>query len=163
MKFHYRMFLTLSLISALAGCAIPSAIQIGTSADELQQKLGKPTAVKAASGGGEFWEYAYGPEGTETWLYRIDQGRVVRSAVQLLTEERLQKIQPGVSTEADVRELLGTPRDITRFSHETAWEWRVRIGPDYGTYVVRFGPDGRAIGYNVLKDFLIDGDKDSGP
>ncbi len=146
-----RLFV-ISLTFVLAGCAVPSAIKPGTTADELTQKLGKPTAVRPAAGGGESWEYAYGPEGTETWLFGIDQGRTVRSATQLLTEERLRQVVAGKSTETDVRALLGQPRDITRYHDTSTWEWRVAVGPAMGMYVVHFGTDGKARGYNVLKD-----------
>lgn len=148
--------LTITLAGVLAGiltgCASPSAIKPGATADELTLKLGKPTAVRPGTGGGESWEYAYGPEGTETWLFGIDQGRTVRSSTQLLTEERLRQVVAGKSTEADVRALLGKPRDITRYQDTNTWEWRVAIGPAMGMYVVHFGADGKVRGYNVLKD-----------
>lgn len=148
----FTITLTGVLLGILAGCASPSAIKPGASADELTQKLGKPTAVRPGPGGSESWEYAYGPEGTETWLFGIDQGRTVRSSTQLLTEERLRQIVAGKSTEADVRALLGKPRDITRYQDTNTWEWRVAVGPAMGMYVVHFGADGKARGYNVLKD-----------
>ena len=144
--------LVITLAGAFASCATPSAIQPGTTADELTQKLGDPTNKQSNPQGGEFWEYAYGPEGTQTWLFGIDQGRTVRSATQLLTEERLRQVVTGKSTEADVRTLLGKPRDVTRYRDTTTWEWRVSVGPAIGMYVVHFGTDGKASGYNVLKD-----------
>lgn len=160
----FRNAFALILITALAGCAMPGAIVPNqTTADELLQKLGQPTDKRANPAGGEFWEYAYGPAGTQTWLFGIDSGRMVRSSTQLLTEERLQRIVPGQSTEAEVRALLGAPRDTTRFREETAWEWRVMIGPLPGIYVVRFDSRGLATGYNVLPDLLIDGNPDAGP
>lgn len=150
----------LVLVIALAGCGMPSAVRPGTTtADELLQKLGKPTSTRSRPQGGEFWEYAYGPMGTETWLFGIDSGKTVRSAEQLLTEERLQRIVPGVTTAAQVRELLGKPREITRFSEETAWEWRVSLPPNLGIFVVRFTPEGIAKGVNVLIDQSLDADK----
>jgi len=160
----FRNAFALILITAIAGCAMPGAIVPNqTTADELLQKLGQPTDKRANPAGGEFWEYAYGPAGTQTWLFGIDSGRMVRSSTQLLTEERLQRIVPGQSTEAEVRALLGAPRDTTRFREETAWEWRVMIGPLPGIYVVRFDNRGLATGYNVLPDLLIDGNPDAGP
>jgi outer membrane protein assembly factor BamE (lipoprotein component of BamABCDE complex) len=141
------------VMAVLTGCAIPSAIKPGATAEELTQKLGKPTAVRPAPGGGESWEYAYGPEGTETWLFSVDQGRKVRTSTQLLTEERLRQVVAGKSSEADVRALLGEPRDITRYPNGTTWEWRARIGPEMGMYVVHFGTNGTASGYSVLKDY----------
>lgn len=152
-------FFVIALVGVLAGCAIPSAIKPGATADELTQKLGKPTEVRPGPDGGESWDYAYGPEGIHTWRFDLDRSRTVRAATQLLTEERLFRVVPGVTTEADVIELLGKPRDIVKFREEVAWEWRVAIGPEYGIYVVRFGPDGKATGYNVLKDFKYDSDR----
>lgn len=155
-------FFVILLVAVLAGCAIPSAIKPGATADELTQKLGKPTEVRPGPEGGESWDYAYGPEGVQTWRFDLDRGRTVRTATQLLTEERLFRIVPGVTTEAGVSTLLGKPREIVKYRDEIVWEWRVAIGPEYGVYVVRFGPDGKAAGFNVLKDFKYDSDKDTG-
>jgi hypothetical protein len=163
MRLISRFIPVLLIIGALAGCAMPgSIVPNATTADELLKRLGQPTEKRANPQGGEFWEYAYGPEGVETWLFAIDQGRMVRSSTQLLTEERLRQVVPGKTTEAEVRALLGKPREITRFREEIAWEWRVRLGPEYGVYVVRFSPNGIATGINVLRDAKTDGDKDSG-
>jgi len=163
MNAFLRITAVLLVIGLLGGCAMPAAIvPNSTTADELLKKLGQPTDKRANPQGGEFWEYAYGPEGTETWLFGVDKSRMVRSSTQLLTEERLNQVVPGKSTESDVRALLGKPRDITRYREETAWEWRARINLDYGIYVVRFGPDGLATGINVLRDMKIDGDRGEG-
>lgn len=157
-----RLTLVLLIIGALASCALPGAIMPNTTtADELLKKLGKPTDTRPHPQGGEWWEYAYGPEGTETWLFGVDSSRMVRSSTQLLTEERLYRVVPGVTTEVQVRELLGKPRFVTRFREETAWEWRVNLQPTLGLYIVRFGPNGLATGVNVLMDPSIDGDMNS--
>jgi outer membrane protein assembly factor BamE (lipoprotein component of BamABCDE complex) len=148
------------LISVLAGCAAPGSIVPNTtSADELVSKLGKPSDVRRNPQGGEFWDYVYGPEGITTWRYAIDSKRMVRSADQLITYERLYKVVPGVTTEAGVLELLGRPRLTTRYSHETAWEWRVSLTGEMGIFVVRFTHDGIALGVSVQKDIYIDGDR----
>lgn len=152
-----------TLIALLAACAMPSAIVVNsTTADELVQRLGQPTDKRSAPQSAEQWDYAYGPEGTETWRFLIDQTRRVRSATQLLTEERLHQIKQG-ATEAEVLDMLGRPRNISTMRGETAWEWRVRLPPQFGTYVVRFSPDKRVVGINVLVDFMSDNDRDSGP
>jgi hypothetical protein len=159
-----RTFFAILLLGLIAGCANPGAIAPNvTTADELLKRLGSPTDKRANPAGGEFWEYAYGPAGVETWLFAVDSGRMVRTSTQLLTEERLNQVIPGQSTEAEIRALLGSPRDITRYGQETAWEWRVQIGPAYGVYVVRFDNAGRATGFNMLPDLLIDSNPDSGP
>jgi len=155
----------LLILGVFAGCAMPESIKPNvTTASELMQRLGKPTDTRANPQGGEYWEYAYGPEGTETWLFGIDRGRMVRSSTQLLTIEQLQRVVPGVTTESQVRELLGAPRKITQFREEIAWEWRVDMSPNQGQFVVRFNPNGIATGYNVLVDILADShESDSGP
>ena len=160
-----RFTSSLVLLGLLAACAMPAAIKPNdTTADELLTRLGKPTAVRANPQGGEYWEYAYGPQGTETWLFGIDRGRMVRSSTQLLTTERLQRVVPGVTTEAQVLELLGTPRKINHFREEIAWEWRVDLPPNQGQFVVRFDRNGIATGINVLVDIYADSnDKDAGP
>jgi outer membrane protein assembly factor BamE (lipoprotein component of BamABCDE complex) len=156
MNFHVRLSTTLLLIGALAGCAAPSAIQVGAAADEVQQRLGKPTEVLRGAQGGELWDYVYGPEGVETWRFDIDLNRKVGSATQLLTLERLYRVVPGVSTADDVKMLLGKPREIMKLGGETVWEWRVALPPGVGVFVVRFGPDGKVSGYNVLEDIKSD-------
>jgi hypothetical protein len=146
------------LISALAGCVSPASIVPNTtSADELVKKLGKATDTRPDPRGGEYWDYVYGPEGFTTWRYGIDKGRMVRSAEQLLTLERLHKVVPGQTTEAGVLELLGRPARTYRYRHEVAWEWRVMLRPNTGYYVVRFDFNGVALGAGVLEDSRIDG------
>ncbi len=152
-----RMTLALLILGALAGCALPGSIVPNTTgAGTLLQKLGKPTETRPNPQGGEFWEYAYGPAGTETWLFGIDGGRMVRSAEQILTHERLYKVVPGVTTQAQVRELLGKPGKVTQFRYETAWDWRVDLRPTLGHFFVRFDPGGVALGVGVLMDMTID-------
>jgi hypothetical protein len=155
--------ITLALLSGvLAACALPGSVAPNTTnADELVRKLGKPSDMRPNPQGGEYWDYVYGPEGYTTWRYAIDKGRVVRSAEQLLTLERLHKVTPGVTNEAGVIEMLGRPRLISRFSHETAWEWRVNLQPERGFFIVRFGPDGIVRGAGIMADVFIDGDKGS--
>lgn len=154
--------IVIMLIGLFAGCAVPSAIKPGASADELLQKLGKPTEVRPGPQGGESWDYVYGPEGLQSWRFDIDRSRKVSSVTQLLTEERLRRVTAGVTTQEQVKTLLGKPREIVQYREEIVWEWRVAIGPEYGVYVVRFGPNGLATGYNVLRDFKYDGDRDAG-
>jgi len=165
MKLISRLTLVPLIVGALASCANPgSIVPNATTAGELVKKLGKPTDTRPDPQGGELWEYTYGPEGTETWLFAIDRSRMVRNATQLLTQERLHQVVPGVTTEAQVIELLGKPRLITRFREETAWEWRVHLRPAMGLFVVRFGANGLATGINVLEDVSSDSnDKEGGP
>lgn len=157
------ILIALLLITSLSGCAIPSSIKPGTTADQLTQKLGKPTETRPHPQGGESWDYVYGPEGIETWRFDLDRNRVVSASTQLLTHERLQQVIAGTTTAAEVKTLLGQPREINKLGGETVWEWRVAIGPEPGVFVVRFDSKGIATGYNVLRDFRYDDGRDAGP
>lgn len=153
MKLIFRLAFMLLVMGMFAGCTSPgSIVPNATTAGELVKKLGAPTHKRSHPQGGEYWEYVYGPQGTETWRYHIDRGQMVRSATQLLTQERLYRVVPGVTTEAQVRELLGEPRYITRFSEETAWDWRVELTPARGLFIVRFDRNGVATGINIIMD-----------
>lgn len=147
-----------SAILLLTGCAMPERIvPQQTSAQELQLRLGPPASKRAATGGGEAWDYVYGPEGIQTWRFTLDSRGMVVAATPLLTVERLNRLVPGESTEQDVLEMLGKPRDSGRVGGEMTWEWRVHMQPQLGVFVVRFGDNGRVSGYNILPDVLIDG------
>ena len=75
MKAIARLLTALLIATGLAGCALPGAIAPNTtSADELVRKLGKPSDTRANPGGGEYWDYVYGPAGTQTWRYGVDGG-----------------------------------------------------------------------------------------
>ncbi len=147
----------LLMLCALAGCAFPGSIVPNTTqADTVLKKLGKPTDTRANPQGGEIWDYAYGPAGTETWRFGIDGGRMVRSAEQLLTHERLYQVIAGTTTEAQVRELLGKPGKITSFALGPVWEWRVDLRPNLGHFIVSFDHKGVATGTGVLMDVTTD-------
>lgn len=147
----------LLILGALTGCALPGAIAPNTTdADTLAKKLGNPTETRANPGGGEFWDYVYGPAGTETWRFAVDNRRIVRSVEQLLTHERLYKVVPGVSTEREVRELLGKPGQIRNLAMGPTWEWRANLQPTPGYFVVNFDHKGIATSTAVLVDMNID-------
>lgn len=157
MKPMLRHTTTLLLLGALAGCALPGAVPTNISADELIKQLGKPTETRKNPAGGESWDYVYGPEGTETWRFAVDGGRMVRAKEQLLTYDRLYKIVPGETTEAQVLELLGKPGGITKLAVGPSWDWRIDMPPTRGHFVVNFDNKGVATGISVLMDMKIDG------
>ncbi len=158
MKLIWRITVMLMIAGLIAGCAMPgSIVPNATTADELVKKLGKPSDTRKNAQGGESWDYAYGPEGTETWRFDIDSGRMVRNAAQILTQERLYQVVPGVTTEAQVLELLGRPRMVTKFTGSTAWEWRVLRSPARGIFVVSFNHSGLATGVSIMEDMTTDG------
>jgi len=109
---------------------------------ELRARVGAPTDIRFDRNGDELWEYATGPEGTETYLVRIGTDEKVKEVTQLLTDDQLAKIVPVTMTKADVRNLLGQPSDQTFTGAGTVWSWRFKRGDiQRGFLTVRFNPD----------------------
>jgi hypothetical protein len=135
--------LTVVLFAAvLAGCASPRSFAPGSSIVDVRARAGTPTDIRFDRNGDELWEYATGPEGTETYLVRVGLDGKVKEVTQLLTDEQLMKIVPVTMTKADVKHLLGQPSDQTFTGAGTVWSWRFkRGGVQPGYLTVRFNPD----------------------
>jgi hypothetical protein len=133
----------LSCIGLLGGCMNPRALVPGQSTEaDVSAKMGKPTDNRVDRNGDRLWEYATGPEGTQTFLVRIGTDGKVKEVIQLLTEEQFGKIVPGTTTKPEVRSLLGRPSEENEHPTGLAWSWRIlRTGIQPGHMVVRFNPD----------------------
>jgi len=146
------LFLLL-LVVGLSGCATPGSFtpQQSTILD-VRARMGSPTDIRFDRNGDELWEYATGPRGTETYLFRFGKDGRVKAITQLLTEEQFGKIVPKQTTKSIVRDLLGRPSDEAFLRNGTSWSWRVRVGSRDGQFVVRFGPDNVVLEKIVLFD-----------
>ena len=132
-------FLTAAL---LAGCASPRSFAPGADLVDVLAKAGPPTDIRFDRNGDELWEYATGPQGSETYLVRAGTDRKVKDVTQLLTDNQLEKIVPGTMTKADVRSILGKPSEQMFTGAGTVWSWRFkRVGVQPGYLTVRFNPD----------------------
>lgn len=139
---HATILTVMLFIAALAGCASPRAFAPGSSIVDVLARAGPPTDVRFDRNGDELWEYATGPQGTETYLVRSGSDRKVKDVTQLLTDDQLMKIVPGTMTKAHVRNLLGRPSEQTFTGAGTVWSWRFkRGGVQPGYLTVRFNPD----------------------
>lgn len=146
--------------AGLAGCAAPgSIVPKQSSASSVRDRVGLPTDIRFDRNGNELWEYATGPSGAETYLVRIGRDGHVQEVTQLLTQERFDRIQPGTTTKAEVRDLLGRPSDLRYLYSGLAWDWRVRLGPEWGHYAVRFDEAGIVREKMVLTDPQTDDTK----
>jgi len=143
----------LFLAGVLVGCAAPGSFapQQSTITD-VRARMGSPTDIRIDRNGDELWEYATGPRGTETYLFRFGKDGRVKAVTQLLTEEQFGKIVPKQTTKIGARDLLGRPSDQAFLRNGTSWSWRVRVGPRDGHFVVRFGPDDVVLDKIVLLD-----------
>ncbi|MDH3316501.1 MAG: hypothetical protein OER43_12160 [Gammaproteobacteria bacterium] len=143
----------LLLASVLAGCAAPgSFVPQQSTITDVRARMGSPTDIRFDRDGDELWEYATGPRGTETYLFRFGKNGRVKAVTQLLTEEQFGKIVPTQTTKAGARDLLGRPSDESFLQNGTSWSWRVRVGPRDGHFVVRFGPNDVVLDKVVIFD-----------
>jgi len=156
-----------SLASAAAlvlfGCASPgSVVPQQSTASNVRDRVGLPTDIRFDANGDELWEYARGPAGMETYLIHIGKDGRVREVTQLLSSDRFDRILPGKTTKAEVRDLLGRPSDLRYLQSGLAWDWRVRVGPQNGHYAVRFDDNGVVREKMVLTDPASDDGKEGG-
>ena len=138
--------LILCVVAAtLAACAAPGSFAPGKNTmTQVRAQVGTPTDIRFAPNGAELWEYATGPSGTETYLFRFARDGRVEAVTQLLTEEQFGKIVPGQTTKDTSRDLLGRPSNTLFTQDGVSWSWHVRVGNQDGQFVVEFGPDGVA-------------------
>lgn len=137
----------------LAACANPgSFVPQQSTITDVRARMGSPTDIRFDQNGNELWEYAAGPRGRTTYLFRFGKDGKVQAVTQLLTEEQFGKIVPNQTTKAGVRDLLGRPSDEAFLRDGTSWSWRVRIGDRDGRFVVRFRPDGIAADKAIVFD-----------
>ena len=144
----------LSCIVLLAGCFNPRALVPGQSTEaDVRDKMGKPTDIRVDRNGDRLWEFATGPEGTETYLVRMGADGKVKEVTQLLTEERFGTVVVGKTTKAEVRSLLGQPSEENSYPSGLSWSWRIRRGGvQPGYMVVRFNPDDTVNSKIIIND-----------
>lgn len=123
MSLHRTPLLLASIL--LAGCANFAGVAPGTPAAQLEPRFGAPAAVWKNADGSETWEYPRGPLGLETYMITIGPDRAVREVRQVLDDEYVFKVHPGM-TRDEVRRLLGRPGEAASFDRrdEEVWSWR---------------------------------------
>src|SRR5262245_37150902 len=110
-----------------AGCASFDSISPGMPAQQLESRMGAPSEVFKSPDGSEVWEYPLGPLGTETYMVTVGPDKAVREVRQVLTEENISKLKPGMPKD-DVRRMLGKPGRVnySEARNEEVWYWRYR-------------------------------------
>jgi hypothetical protein len=152
-----------ALISAvlilLGGCAAINGhglVPGQSTAKDVEALMGAPADRITVSGGDTVWYYPRQPFGRETYAVRLTSAGVVRSVDQLLTEQNLKNLVPGVTTGSQVREILGPPWKISRLDRvqRDVWEYNMinATGWDYFLYVQLSG-DGIVREVLLLKDY----------
>lgn len=141
---RFVALILLSCIGLLGGCANPRSLVAGQSTEaDVRARMGKPTDTRVDRNGDSIWEYSTGPQGFETYHVRIGADGKVKDVTQLLTEEQLDKVIPGKTTQTEVRHLLGRPFEEVTYLPGLTWSWRyLRTGSLPGWLVVTFNSDG---------------------
>lgn len=143
----------------LAGCASfdGRGLMPGQSTEQdVVALMGKPADRITVSGGDVVLYYPRQPTGRQTFGVRLTPAGVVRSVNQLLTEENLKNLVPGVTSAAQVREIVGPPWRTSRLERQQrdVWEYyMINITQwDYFLYV-QLSYDGVVREVMMVKDY----------
>ncbi|MFY9314556.1 MAG: hypothetical protein WAO95_03235 [Burkholderiales bacterium] len=131
----------------LAGCASYDGrnLAVGRSTDaDVAAEMGKPAAEIARANGERVWYYPRGPLGRHTYAVVLGPDGRVRAVEQRLTPAYAARIAKGISTAAEVRELLGPPSWRLRDARRRAdiWEYATLAGREGRILRVEFSEDG---------------------
>lgn len=139
----FRLFIV-ALLCLVAACTTLGTVQPGKSTQaEVRLHLGMPTDIRFQPNGDEVWEYAKGPYGRYTYVVTFRKDGIVQAAQQVLTDETVAQIQPGVSAKPQVRALLGKPTDVEFLPSGEVWDYNIEEPPKQPyILVVRFNKDG---------------------
>ena len=149
----------LLLALALAGCASPQRLTVGTPEAEVRATLGRPQAVHALADGQRL-EYTLGPLQQTTYMVDLDRRGAVRSVRQVRTLDNFFRLKPGFDGTDSVRREFGAPWRVEHYppSGLTAWLYpHLEAGSFNSVIAVHFdakgvvhsvqnGPDPRFLG-----------------
>jgi hypothetical protein len=149
------------LAAFLTSCASPYGgrdLPQGSSMAEVQATMGAPRETVLDSRGYTVWFYPSGPNGRTTWAASfMPDGRLV-TVEQRLTKENFASVQPGATTQKQIREVFGPPWVAWRmpFAPSTEWDYRVLVDNRYFDWFVRFSDDGILREAYLLHDPVYD-------
>lgn len=137
----------MALAALLGGCALfPShRFAPGTSVQQVQQRLGRPTAEHLLPLGGRQLEYAGGDFGKTTYKYTFDALGRLQHGDQVLTEAHFAGIVAGMAAD-EVRLRIGPPSVVWPLPRQRQVVWSYRYeSPFCQWFMVGMGPDGRVV------------------
>ncbi len=116
-----------ALTLALAGCAMlaPGGLPPGTPIAKARQALFGPSGEYALPGGGTRLEFRQGSFGKQTYMLDFDQGGLLVSSQQVLTEPNFATIAPGM-TQQEVLMRLGHPAHAFNVGWQKLHVWNYR-------------------------------------
>jgi len=119
--------LILLAAALLAGCAgiDGRTLEPGKStAKEVTALMGAPAMERKRPNGDTLLYFARHPWGRKTYVATVSADGVLRDIEQRVTSENIYAIRAGMDKD-EVRDLLGPPREITRFPRQQrdVWEY----------------------------------------
>jgi hypothetical protein len=127
---HWIMRALASLIPAvfLSACALQPGYSLHAGAstvDDVYRTMGRPATEVPAADGSRYLAYPTGPLGMQTYMAHVGRDGVVRSVGQVLDDDHIYRITPGL-TRDDILRLIGPPGQTDDFPRldQTAWDYR---------------------------------------
>ena len=119
----------LAAVVLVAACASssygPSGIRAGSTADDVQSRMGLPTGRYALPQGGTRLEYARGPHGKHTFMIDLDSQDRVANVQQVLTEANFGTINAGMPRD-ELLMRLGRPSHVRSGGRQGGEVWSYR-------------------------------------
>ena len=114
-----------------------------TEADVLA-KMGAPSQTIRRPDGSAALYFSRMPYGRQIFMASFGPDRVLGRIEPTLDYEHIRRIKAGVSTVADVKEILGPPASAARapFKPIDVWEYQWQIGADLRLLWIGFSDDG---------------------
>lgn len=115
-------------------------LQKGISTEaQVREVMGKPDTIWETDAGARTLEYPKGPEGIRTWMFDISPSGIMTDYKQVLTDDNLNTIKPGM-TRDEVRRKFGRPRSVMQFprKNEEVWDWKYRYVHEDQLFNVHF-------------------------
>lgn len=133
-------------VAAIAGCASTGTQLVPgkSTAADVEREMGRPADRISVAGGDSVWYYPRGMA-RATYAVRVGANGVVRDVSQVLTVANLAKLEPGKSTAADVKAILGPPFRITPMPRiqRDVWEYYMFQDTRAKITYVQLDPAGR--------------------
>lgn len=135
----------LCLACLLGGCiGTPSGLEPGKATlPQLVDQLGQPSMVWSEGDGSLLVEFARVTQGGGNFMARVAPNGVLLSLQQVLTDERVATLHPGMSRE-EVRRHLGMAAKIENREPGEVWHWPMDQNVPPGWQIdAHFGAEGK--------------------
>lgn len=159
--FSKSVFLiTILLGTIMFGCAGYSPHQgylgqrpnvVGETREVLLSLMGHPEREQSSPDGMQVLHFPRGPAGSHTYFIYLDQNDKVMRWEQVLTEDRFDTIQPGMSKD-QVIGILGITKITHGLARNRGYVWHYRYeNPHCKSFVIEFALDDtvRSAGYRI--------------